>query len=89
MKVVINRCFGGFGLSKEALEFLGADYDFEYDRYEMRTDAKLIECVEQLGERANGEYSELKIVEVPDDVDWHIEEYDGMETVEEDHRSWY
>ena len=31
----------------------------------------------------------LKVVEIPDDVDWHIEETDsGNEYVAEDHRTW-
>jgi len=27
-------------------------------------------------------------VEIPDDVKWHIHEYDGLEHVAEDHRTW-
>jgi hypothetical protein len=35
MKVVINRCHGGFGLSKEAYDFLGFKWDgFGYAGYE-------------------------------------------------------
>jgi hypothetical protein len=30
----------------------------------------------------------LLIVEVPADVDWYIEEYDGLEWVAEKHRTW-
>lgn len=90
MKVVINRCYGGFGLSREACEFLGLEYG-EYGFYGPidRTDPRLVECVEKLGDRANGEFSKLKVVEVPDKIDWRIEEYDGIETIEEFHRIWY
>ena len=49
---------------------------------------RLLECVEKLGEEANGTYAELKIVEIPDDVNWEIGEYDGLEWVEEVHRRW-
>jgi len=35
-----------------------------------------------------GEYSELKVVEIPDDVKWQLEEYDGLEWVAEKHRTW-
>ena len=32
----------------------------------------------------------LTITEIPDDVgmNWHIEEYDGWESIHENHRSW-
>ena len=53
-----------------------------------RTDKDMIEVIEQLGRKANGKLSDLVIVEVPDDVEWEIDDYDGMETVHEVHRSW-
>ena len=45
--------------------------------------------MKELGNKANGRYSELKIVEIPDGIEWEISEYDGLETVEEKHRNWY
>ena len=105
MKIVINRCFGGFGLSKLACEeyakakglnlgewkdawgfFEGGDF---YDRSIPRNDSVLIEIVERLGDKANGNHAELHIVDIPDDVDWEIHEYDGNEWVAEKHRTWY
>jgi len=89
MKIVVNRCFGGFGLSKEAYAFLGLewdDYGFKYN--EDRTNPKLVECVEKLGENASGSHARLRVVEVPDDIEWKISDYDGQEKVEEKHRSW-
>lgn len=53
-----------------------------------RDDADLVAVVEALGSKANGGCAELKIVEVPDDVNWYIEDYDGMEHVAERHRTW-
>lgn len=53
-----------------------------------RDDPALVQTVEELGEKANGKYSWLKVVEIPDDVDWYIEEYDGDEWVAEKHRVW-
>lgn len=91
MKIVVNRCFGGFCLSKKAYEFLGLEWDgygYKYDDYELRTDEKLIECIETLGYKANRRYSELEVVEIPDDVDWEIDDYDGIETIHEKHKSW-
>lgn len=54
-----------------------------------RDDPALVQVVEELGDDAAGHYSELKIVEIPDDVEWHIAEYDGLEHVAENHRIWY
>ena len=53
-----------------------------------RNDPDLIKVVEELGEKANGECAKLKIVEIPDGIEWEISEYDGIESVEEKHRSW-
>ena len=141
MKVVINKCHGGFGLSDDAviryLELQGkevwimGDYfktyslvppeeriDFGnkkgfgpdnwhemsmeqkanwnetynkqtfYARDLERNDPLLIQVVEELRKGADGEHSELKIVEIPDDVEWQIDEYDGLEWVAEVHRTW-
>lgn len=96
MKVVKNVCFGGFNLSDEALARLSkltgkslnkcwADY---VNYTNNRTAPELIQVVEELGNKANGTYAKLVIVEVPDDAIWTIEDYDGMETIEEVHRVW-
>lgn len=89
-KIVINVCFGGFGLSEKAYEFLDITWDgygYAYDK--KRDDPKLVECVETLGsEVASGFCAQIKVVEIPDGVDWEIDEYDGNESVEECHRSW-
>lgn len=53
-----------------------------------RSDPALIQAVEELGDAANGDYAELKIVEIPDGVEYTIEEYDGLEHVAEKHRTW-
>ena len=54
-----------------------------------RGDSLLVECVEKLGEIANGSTAGLKVTEVPDDVVWHIEcGDDGREWVAEEHRTW-
>ena len=89
MKVVINSCYGGYGLSEEAYKYLGIPYDdygFKFDND--RTNPKLVEVVEKLGDKASAVLSDLKIIEVPDDVDWYIDEYDGWESIHEKHESW-
>jgi hypothetical protein len=88
-KVIINNCYGGFSLSEEAYKFLSLEWDrFGYKYNDKRDDPKLIECVEKLGEKANGRCAELKIVEIPEDVEYQIKEYDGSEWIAENHRTW-
>ena len=90
MKVCINRCYGGFGLSDEGLrrynEITG--YNKTYGGDVERDDPYLIHVVEELGEKSWGVCSKLEIIEIPDDVEWTIEEYDGREWVAEVHRTW-
>ena len=89
MQIVINRCFGGFGLSEEAYAYLGMEWDgYGYAMNNDRTNPKLIDCIETLGDRANGRFARLKVVEIPDYVDWEITEYDGIEQIEEVHKIW-
>lgn len=139
MKVVINKCFGGFGLSlrgtKRLLELKGEPcYFYKQTKYSFRNesdeftlinnldddsmfvftltkflgattnelpndsffsnyginrdDPLLVQVVEDLGEKANGPCSRLVIVEIPDGVEWEIDEYDGLEHIAEKHRIW-
>ena len=126
MKVVVNRCFGGFSPSAELFEYLinkkgwklttfnekgnytdpKADiveakrddkfssimprYFFVHDRSdeELRSNKDLVEAVEKLGDRANTSVSNLEVVEIPDGIDFVIEEYDGNEHIAEVHRTW-
>ena len=56
-----------------------------------RTDSTLVQVVETLGEKAGqGKYIKLKVVEIPDDVKWHINrsETNGGEYIAEEHRTW-
>ena len=94
MKIVINNSMGGYGLSEKAFEYLGItdeeekyNYSFRREK-EYRTDPRIIDCIEKLGKKANGEYADLKIVEIPDDVDFYIDDYYGKEYIHEKHRSW-
>ncbi len=103
-KIVINRSYGGFGLSQEALEWLKENSEdlspyIEYCRsgrlcfYDadlFREHPDLIAVVETLGsEEASGDHSSLKIVEIPEDIEYVIEEYDGKEKVCEKHLEWW
>ena len=91
-KIVINTCHGGFGLSATAeskyKELAGVtDPDF-HSGHIPRDDAHLIAVVELMGRAADGGYAELKIIEIPDDINWYVEEYDGREWVAERHQTW-
>jgi hypothetical protein len=138
MEIVINKCYGGFGLSIEAQNLYAKKKGFELFYYEQvaydfdggkdvyrkvsesgkvfcihattvdrgdefegnindgywsdhdveRNDPALIEVVKELGEKANGEHAKLKVVEIPDGVEWEIDEYDGIEWIAEKHRTW-
>lgn len=91
-RIVINTCFGGFKLSDEAFELYKKAKKIEnedfYDWEIPRDDQLLIDVIESLGEDANGFCADLKIIEIPDDVKWQIEQYDGKEWVSEVHRIW-
>ncbi len=141
-EIVINVCFGGFGLSDEAYELLIkygipvkryikevrdkngrykpqpknegeiifdrkltlkgenslSDHYYKYpsimSRYwETWLDQKrdyplLIKIVKKLKKKANGNHAKLKIVKIPNNVEYTIEEYDGFEHIAENHRTW-
>jgi hypothetical protein len=58
------------------------------DRDLDRDDPILVQVVQELGSEASGRFADLKVVEIPVDVDWIIDEYDGLEWVAEKHRTW-
>ena len=53
-----------------------------------RDDQHLVRVVEELGTEANGHCAELKVVEIPPEVEWKIEKSGGVECVSEAHRTW-
>jgi hypothetical protein len=50
-------------------------YDLE------RNDLNLIKTIETLGEKANTEFSKLKIVEIPSGCEWSVDDFDGNEWI--------
>jgi hypothetical protein len=92
MKIVINRSFGGFSLTDSALDEYKnrkniTDPNFYY--YDIPRECPvLVAMVEEQGTAINADYSDLKVVEIPDGVNWFIEQYDGLEHVAERHRTW-
>jgi hypothetical protein len=90
MKIAINVCFGGFGLSEQALARYAELADKPFQNFDNnRDDLHLIQTIEELGTKCNTRYSEIRIVEIPDNVEWEIMEYDGTEYIAEKHRKWY
>jgi len=99
-EIVINRCFGGFGLSSMALEIYRAvprvDLEdtrvFNHASDIPRDDPILIQTIKTLGlKESAGNFAKLQIIEIPDDVPadgWIIQDYDGTEWVAEKHRTW-
>lgn len=75
---------------KNALKRLsGCRYYECFINRDNRDDPILIAAIEAVGENAaGGRSSKIKIVEIPDDVQWEIDDYDGWESVKEKHRSW-
>lgn len=137
MKVAINKCWGGFGLSNEATMMIvdagfpleGYDFDPKKELHyktvrtakelkngwtiygsekplhttlvkngkayyagsiedKLRSHPILIKVIEKLGKSANGQFANIEIINIPDDVDFEIDDYDGQESIHEKHRSW-
>ena len=124
-KIVVSKCFGGFGVSTQATLLLrelknttalsevmkgewytpspraeslgGGEFPKEINKYDFnafcldipRDDKDLISLIEKHGsEFVSGTHAQLEIVEIPNDVEWLVEEYDGLEHVAEKHRTW-
>jgi hypothetical protein len=93
MKVLLNKCYGGFGLSEKVYHEMGWEWDnygFGYSHYEihdeiydemkMRTDPKLIAAIEKIGlEESSGICAKIFIEEIDDDTSFEIDGYDGYE----------
>lgn len=101
MKIVLNKDFGGFSVSEKVCKELKIGWDnygyldnkdlkIESDNYlAYRSDIKLINAIEKIGlKESSGEGAHLKIVEVPDDIEWKLDYYGGIETIHEIHANW-
>jgi hypothetical protein len=65
-----------------------ANGDYWYDKEISRDDPILVGVVRGMGPAANSNFAELKVVKIPGNVEWSIEDYDGLEWVAEKHRIW-
>ena len=81
--IVINKCYGGFGLSEEAIALYNSltGKTLSAGGEPERDDPHFVQVVRQLGsKKASGLYSKLVIRTVVDDY-YSISEYDGLEDV--------
>ena len=74
-------------LNKRSAKLFNDDYFNPRDI--KRDDPLLLQVVKELGSKASSRFSKLKVVRIPADVKWQIEEYDGLEWVAEAHRTWH
>lgn len=89
-KVVINKCYGGFGVSKEATQWMidngleekyyDKDSGYFYSYLIPRHHPLLVQAVEKFEDKANGFCAELEVVEIEGNL-YRIDEYDGWEDV--------
>lgn len=85
MKIVLNKCYGGFALSEEQALAYGIDESELYEGGQGRvyygevdrTDPRLAAVVEL--DLPMAWASNLQVVEIPDSCYYEIEEYDGAE----------
>jgi hypothetical protein len=87
--VVINKAFGGFRLSRQAIDELhmagivnAHQLRWQYS-HESRSDPRLVEVVERLGAQASAPKSELVVERVPTALMpfYRVDDYDGLESV--------
>lgn len=57
------------------------------NHYAHRSHPDLIKAIEE-SKNPSGSLSKIEIVEIPDNVKWEIDDYNGMESVHETHRIW-
>ena len=91
IKIVINACYGGFNLSNEAEKWLIENKNWNKDKSKWKYDRKNPDSPSPL--RRDPRYraafiSNLKIIEIPDDIEYDIKEHAGKEWVAEKHRTW-
>ena len=98
VEVVINTCYGGYGVSEQAITWLEkhgssvvSSWELGSDSLENRTNPLLVECVKELGDAASASLAELKVIKIPKDEitrELCIKEYDGIEWVQEVTKEW-
>lgn len=86
MKIVLNKNFGGFEIPKAVYKKMRDLFWFDEKQTDelTRTDEKFVKAVEECQKEGTSGY--LRVIEIPDDMDWEIFDYDGLEYVYDKHR---
>jgi len=86
-QIVYNDCYGGFGLSEEAVSLLNKkkdskdSKDSKYSNQQIpRHDKDLIQVVLELKEKASDRFANLQIGTITGSL-YIIDEYDGLESI--------
>lgn len=90
-EVIFLYCFTkNFGKKFKDEDISNEEWDkYSFDSSDVaRNDKDLVNVVKELGEKANTRFSSLKVIQIPNNVEWIIEEYDGLEWVAEKHKTW-
>ena len=97
MKVVLSKSRGNLLLTEPAIRNLahrkGITRDqlwssFKWFRKESRTDLDLVGVVEELGKLASSPHAELRVVEVPNGIEWELVSINDIEVVVEKGHRW-
>ena len=98
-KVAINKCYGGFSISKECAKWIENKYgidlskEYDYGAYyfdEKRHAKELIDAIETLGSMVcSGGCAKIALEDCSSGL-YQIEDYDGYETLitPDDEREW-
>jgi len=83
--MLLNVCYGGYGFSKKATQMYKERKSVKTNSYLFglpRCDPISIQIVRELGQEANGDCSDLRIVEIYKELEDYVrvDEYDGTES---------
>ena len=85
MKIVLNKCFGGFSISQWAINKLGLTDVEAYRKYrdgQNRDCPELIALIEQYGsDKVSGQCADLQVVELNFNIADFIVDRDGKEEI--------
>lgn len=99
-KVVINEIGDGIHLTRKGLEYLGINIDRTTSiiipedlgyatRNQLRSSEELLELVEDSKGLVDNRFCKLKVIEIPDDIEYYIDYNGGYEMIREVHNYWY